>query len=136
MSESRRIRHAARELTLKERQVVEWLIANRKPEIPDFLAQVDSVKVIGGCPCGCPSLDFETDEDKSKKEVIVADVVGASPEGVLCSLILWSRGNQLSGVEVSSYAHTARSRCRSQKTSDVMRVGLILTPLLRTAQFV
>ena len=66
-----------------------------------YLGQLPRVQVVGGCCCGCPSIDLAVG-DKSREgsvaPVIVADA--ESPEGVPVGVILWARGGALSGLEV------------------------------------
>lgn len=100
-----RIRHAPRELRPNEREVLQWLFEHRKTEAGDVQVAVEAVKVIGGCPCGCPTLDFVAEDTHDEKGTIVSDVFGLSPEGVPCWVTLWASGTELAGIEITAFAH-------------------------------
>ena len=120
---SRRIRHDPRPLNADERELLEWLLAHAKS---DNLRSVDALsrsRVIGGCGCGCPSLDFEIDAPNIRRQII-SDVVGISPESVLCGLILFATETAIDNLEVYSYGASTRfslPRTRDLRTFDEYR---------------
>jgi hypothetical protein len=47
-----------RELSLEERTLVEWLIANDSQEAQKYVSQMPDLRVVGACGGGCPTVDF------------------------------------------------------------------------------
>ena len=47
-----------RELTARERVVLTVLVERAKPSHPLLASQVDDVRVVGTCGCGCPTIHF------------------------------------------------------------------------------
>jgi len=84
-----------------ELELIEALLGAAGMGAGRFLGQLARVAVVGGCGCGCPSIDLALEggaTDGVVKPVIVADA--ESPEGVPVGVILWARGGALSGLEV------------------------------------
>ncbi|MDX2437304.1 MAG: hypothetical protein QNL88_09665 [Acidobacteriota bacterium] len=92
---------APRPLSDAELELIEALLGAAGMGAGRYLGQLPRVQVVGGCCCGCPSIDLAVG-DKSREgsvaPVIVADA--ESPEGVSVGVILWARGGALSGLEV------------------------------------
>lgn len=92
---------APRPLSDAELELIEALLGAAGMGAGRFLGQLARVEVVGGCGCGCPSIDLAQhgcSGEGAAKAVIVAD--GESPEGVQVGVILWSRDGALSGLEV------------------------------------
>ena len=87
--------------TATERELVEWLLRNAATtkDAGAFLDQVADLHVVGGCGCGCPSVDFEVGGQAAEASII-ADADGTSPEGLPVGVILWAKHNRISGLEV------------------------------------
>lgn len=49
---------APRPLTERERSVLELLLGVEFDGVQEMRRQAAGVMVVGGCPCGCPSIDF------------------------------------------------------------------------------
>jgi hypothetical protein len=98
------VRAERRAATLEEREVVDWLLrsAATTTGAASLLNQVPDLHVVGGCDCGCPSVDFEIDGQDSNA-LIIADARGTSPEGVAVGLILWAKEGRLTGLEVYDF---------------------------------
>ena len=47
-----------RELSERERRVIEWVLAGEFDGVDELRAQIPRLRVLGGCTCGCPSVDF------------------------------------------------------------------------------
>ncbi len=95
-------RSAIRRLaTPEERQLVEWLLRNAAttPDAASFLDQVTDLRVVGGCGCGCPSIDFKIGGQDAVASII-ADASGTSPEGLPIGVMLWAKHGRISGLEV------------------------------------
>jgi hypothetical protein len=100
MTRSRRA-GAPRPLTEAELELIEALLGAAGMGAGRYLGQLARVQVVGGCGCGCPSIDLMVGEVAPSGRpvpVIVADA--ESPEGVQVGVILWSCSRALSGLEV------------------------------------
>lgn len=98
-----------RDLTVKERRLLEWLISNGNPEASAYVSQLPQVKVVARCICGCPTLDLALGVKTSRTvgfSTILADAFGHSPEGVPVNVILHARGREISELEVVSCDET------------------------------
>ena len=90
-----------RPLTADEHDLIEAMLGWLRSGVSRYIGQLESAEVIGGCGCGCPSIDLTGESmraDASPTPVILADA--ESPEGVPVGVILWERGGCLSGLEV------------------------------------
>ena len=72
------------------------------PEAAEALrAQVDRLKVVARCECGCPSVVFGMPAGMSgERRVMVADAYGTAPEGYAVGLLLWTVGGYLEYLEM------------------------------------
>jgi hypothetical protein len=90
-----------RPLTEDEHDLIEAMLGALRSGVSRFIGQLESAEVIGGCGCGCPSIDIAVVSDAADGKptpVILADAV--SPGGVSVGVILWARDGRLSGLEV------------------------------------
>lgn len=90
-----------RPLTADEHDLIEALLGAVRSGVGRYIGQLEAAEVVGGCGCGCPSIDLRVDakgSDGSPAPLILADA--ESPEGVPVGVILWARGGRLSGLEV------------------------------------
>ncbi len=71
---------------------VVWLPQNAATigDVAAFLDQASHLRVVGGCGCGCPSVDFKAGGQDAVASII-ADAEGTSPEGVMVGVISGSR---------------------------------------------
>lgn len=113
-----------RPLTVDEHDLIEAMLGALRSGVSRYIGQLESAEVIGGCGCGCPSVDLtvaSTVADATPSPILLADA--ESPEGVPVGVILWARGGCLSGLEVHPW-----------DGSDVIRLPLAETLRnLRTA---
>lgn len=96
-----------RELSLKERRLLIWLLNHGAPEALSFLSQVDQVRVVGQCDCGCPTLDLAlagNTEPRCGGVLDLALFIGDSPEGVRAGVFLYAREGELSELEGVSFS--------------------------------
>ena len=92
-----------RDLTVNERQLLEWLLENGSSEASNYRPQLTEVKVVGHCSCGCPSIDLAIGGKNSRTvgpSTILSDAQGHSPEGVPLMVTLHAREGELSELEV------------------------------------
>lgn len=85
----------------EELAVVDWLVRNVKPEgsLEHLLTSLPALRVVGGCDCGCASVDFEEGGQCLPSSPIV-DAIGKSTEGVGLLVMLWGREDAVTGLEV------------------------------------
>ncbi len=87
-----------REITPQEAAIVHWLLASASMrEVGEYLDKPSRLRVVGGCDCGCISLDF----DKSLGGMtMLADALALYPDGQKAGLILWGRDGAIIMLEV------------------------------------
>jgi hypothetical protein len=93
----------ARELTSKERLLLERLLLHGTPESRSYIVQFPSVTVNSRCGCGCPTLDFAVGQRTAapgSPSVILSEAGGISPQGISFGIILHGREGLLSELEV------------------------------------
>jgi hypothetical protein len=113
-------RPANRPLNAEEAALLRWLIAHGTSEAPRYADQIDRVRVVSECTCGCPTIDLALDDQPRATEggsQIISDVVGKTPEGVGAGVILHVRGGALSELEV--YAHGAETPSTLPRPEDL-----------------
>ena len=100
---------SSRSATVEERELVVWLLqkAATISDVAAFFDQVSHLRVVGGCGCGCPSVDFKAGGQDAVASII-ADAEGTSPEGVMVGVMLWVKEGRISGLEVYPFADTGR----------------------------
>jgi hypothetical protein len=95
-----------RELTPRERQLLEELLRRSRSTSAEHFAQLSGVSVISRCGCGCPTIDLavsgHSPAPPSESTTIIADGEARTPEGVLAGVILHTRRGFLSELEVYS----------------------------------
>jgi hypothetical protein len=99
----------SRGLTADERRVLRWLLTvgaeitgTNAARAAAYLPQLDKLRVIGRCLCGCPSIDLALESPHllvDDPSGTLSDVEGHSPEGTAVGLILRARSGHLSGLE-------------------------------------
>jgi hypothetical protein len=90
-----------RPLTADEHDLIEAMLGAVRSGVSRYIGQLEAAEVVGGCGCGCPSINFmiaPTVTEAAPSPVLVAHAV--SPEGVPVGVILWARGGCLSGLDV------------------------------------
>ena len=63
-----------RDLTANEAALVRWLLERGEVRGGDLLDSVPSLKVVGGCPCGCPTVYFRAPGQTPKAEPLQQQV--------------------------------------------------------------
>jgi len=92
-----------RELTEKERMLLERLLANGTPESNSYANQLPLVRVASRCGCGCPTIGLAVGGRASlpsSPTVILSEAGGVSPEGISFGIILHGREGLISELEV------------------------------------
>jgi len=66
---------------------------------PALLGCLENLRVIGGCTCGCESIDFaEHDSDRPPRPI--ADGIGKTPAGGDVGIIVWGTDDAVMSLEV------------------------------------
>jgi len=113
---------APRPLTERELELIEALLGGAGAAGGRYLGQLSRLRVVGGCGCGCPSVDLGVDGADAggpARPLVVADA--ESPEGEPVGVILWVRGGLLSGLEVHPWRRAARVRLPAAVTLTAVR---------------
>ena len=78
-----------RAISPNEVKVVKWLLEHALVDVAAYrLRPVEQLRVVGGCTCGCTTLDFKRCEQLRGKRVL-ADELAIYPDGQHAGLILW-----------------------------------------------
>jgi hypothetical protein len=98
-----------RPITETEAAVVQWLLDHAAMgDISAYRAHSPgTLRVVGGCTCGCVSLDFLPKAPGGK---IVADALAVYPDGQEAGLILWGRDGEIASLEVYDHHPDASHR--------------------------
>lgn len=94
-----------RPLTDRESELVRWLLANGKKGAERYLPQVERARVVQRCGCGCASVDFGLDGNKSNLRggmEVLSDCSWQTSSGNLCGVFVFAREEHLAGLEVWS----------------------------------
>lgn len=94
----------SRPLTPAERAVLDFLLAGDFPGAAELRAQLPTVRVSGGCRCGCPTIDLVVDDaapaaalnGRVAAEADAPDggIILFADEGRLSELEYWSTGDE------------------------------------------
>jgi hypothetical protein len=93
----------ARQLTEKERSLLERLLSHGTVESKSYVEQLSLVTVASRCGCGCPTINLAVDgraASHRSPSVILSEASGVSPEGVSFGIILHCREGLISELEV------------------------------------
>lgn len=83
-----------RPLTPREREVLDALLSVEFDGVEELRTQATSATVVGGCGCGCPSIDF-TRERGTGMHIRVNAAIQGTHDG----LFLFMLGGKLGGIE-------------------------------------
>ena len=93
----------ARELTPKERSLLERLLFHGTAESQPYIEQLPRVAVASRCGCGCPTIDLAVGgraASLGSSTTILSEAGGVSPEGISFGIILHGREGLISELEV------------------------------------
>jgi hypothetical protein len=112
-----------RPLTVDEHDLIEAMLGAVRSGVSRYIGQLESAVVVGGCGCGCPSVNLivgAADAEGAPSPILLADA--ESPEGVPVGLILWARGGCLSGLEVHPWDGSEVIRLPDAETLRNLRI--------------
>jgi hypothetical protein len=94
-----------RPATQEEREVVRWLLEHGDPKYRPLTSQVDGLKVVSKCTCGCPTINFALDGDPPSRKGtrLIGDFV-ATVDDQDVGVLLFENDGKLSSLEVYSFA--------------------------------
>ena len=94
-----------RPATQHERDIVRWLLEHGDPQYLPFASQIDTLRVVSKCICGCPTVDFalEGDPPLRKGSHLISDF-GATVDDQQVGVLLFACNGSLSMLEVYSCA--------------------------------
>ena len=85
-----------------EVKVIKWLLDHALVDVTAYRVQpLEQLRVVGGCNCGCTTLDFKPLEQTGKK--MLADELAIYPDGQRAGLILWGLDGQIVMLEVYDF---------------------------------
>jgi hypothetical protein len=93
----------ARELTNKERSLLEELLRHGTPASKVYAEQLPHVTVVSRCSCGCPTIDLAVRGQAASPgspSQVLSEARGVSPEQVRFGIILHARAGLISELEV------------------------------------
>jgi hypothetical protein len=94
-----------RPLLPSERALIAGLLRHGALPEHHFHQQLDAVRVVWECDCGCSSIEFQSEARPSinpEKARPVVDAYGVTTKGVNVGLILWGTDHELSRLEIYS----------------------------------
>jgi len=89
-----------RELSVRERDLLRWILDHGKPSARGYLGAVGDLRVVSRCGCGCASIDF-IDAPGAGLEIL-SDHKWEDSEGHLFGAFAFAKGGKLAGLEVWS----------------------------------
>jgi hypothetical protein len=100
MTEQRGYIAEDRLLSSEELTLVKWLLEHGKPSAHLYLAEIDRLRVVSRCDCGCPSIDFARIPGAPLD--VLSDYQWKGQGGRLFGVFLFAKLGQLAGLEVWS----------------------------------
>jgi len=92
-----------RAINPNEVKVVKWLLDHALIDVTAYrLRPVEQLRVVGGCVCGCTTLDFKPLQRQRGKKIL-ADELAVYPDGQQAGLILWGHEGEIVMLEVYDF---------------------------------
>ena len=106
MSEASKFHEALdRPASQQEREIVRWLLEHGDPKYLPLASQIDALRVVSKCTCGCPTVDFalEGNPPLRKGTHVICDELATVDDQTVGVMLFACNGN-LSMLEVYSIA--------------------------------
>jgi hypothetical protein len=95
-----------RPLTPEEHDVLVWILEHGSEEAKSFLPQVEGIRAVRACPCGCPTIRLEVVEGvplgSSQASNVICDLWGRTAKGELVGVLVFQNAGKLSEMEAYS----------------------------------
>lgn len=95
-----------RPLTPEEHGLLVWILEHGSEEARSFLPQVEGMRAVRACTCGCPTIRLEVAEGapvgRSQADRMICDLIGSTEKGELVGLMLFQIAGKLDALEVYS----------------------------------
>jgi hypothetical protein len=91
-----------RPLSEAEYAIAKWALLHADPPATSFVPQLDVARVIGGCSCGCPTVDFKIPEGTPREEPRdnpVGDAIG-EVNGMMVGVMVMQTAGYLTCLEI------------------------------------
>ena len=94
-----------RPISSHEAEVVTWMLlhASVVGSLAGLVETVKTLRVVGRCSCGCPSVDFVVNGQTVPSQPI-ADATAQTANGAEVGVILWGRTDAITGLELYEMA--------------------------------
>ena len=97
-----------RPLSAHEIEIVTWMLAHASGPLEHLANTTSSLRVVGRCACGCPSVNFEIG-GQALPNAPLADATGQTADGIEVGVILWGRPDAVTGLEFYEMDRPIRS---------------------------
>jgi hypothetical protein len=99
-----------RPISADEADVVVWMLAHASVvgSLAHLGPTVKTLRVVGRCSCGCPSVDFQVNGQTPPAQPI-ADATGHTTDGTEVGVILWGHQDSITGLEMYEFGQVVRS---------------------------
>ena len=84
-----------------ERGLIKWLLEHARPGASQFIPQLEALRVMSHCACGCASINFVGFELSAAVEIL-ADYKWQDDAGPRFGIMLFQKAGVLAGLEVYS----------------------------------
>ena len=87
------------------------------PEAPGLLATLGNLHVVGGCECGCASVQFVIKTTEYRRPI--AEGLGILPNGDCVGVMVWGNAEEVTGLEIYDLSAVASGLALSQLQSVI-----------------
>jgi hypothetical protein len=94
-------RSTNRSLTSHEEELLRWVLTHGQRGAEAHIAAIAGLRVVGGCDCGCASIDFIEDAPGFGLEVL-SDHQWRDKQGNLFGVFAFAKAGRIAGLEVWS----------------------------------
>jgi hypothetical protein len=85
--------------------LLRWLLESTSEETRSYLPQLDGIKAVRSCTCGCPSIRLTVSDTAPlgvDRSGILCNLTGNTPKGELTGLLLFQAEGKLAELEAYS----------------------------------
>jgi len=92
-----------RAITPNEVAVVNWLLDHALVNVTTYRVRpIEELRVVGGCQCGCSSLEFKPSEQRGGEQRL-ADELALYSDGRSAGVMLWGKQGEIALLEVYDF---------------------------------